>query len=243
MSSKLYKKRVVVTRPESQACELVAMLHQRGALPLLFPVISIEPVSLTKEIDLQQYDIVAFTSQNAVQMFAKVWQGSLSHLKLAAVGPKTAKAAEDLLQITPSYLPDSFEALALAKVIPAQSRVLLPHGSLSRPDLKEALEKRSCHVTCLEVYRTVKSGALDELQSALQSHAVDAIVFTSPSQAEAFAENLSPDIFSLATRIRIACIGRVTHKKAEDLGFLTVRSPQSHTLDAMLDALEELFYD
>ena len=93
---------VVVTRPAAQASTLSAALRREGALVLLLPAIAIAgPVDGGKALEdavdrVGEYDLIAFTSANAVAGFIAVVKDvrALAGVKLAAVGRATAAALE-----------------------------------------------------------------------------------------------------------------------------------------------------
>ena len=67
----LFGKRVLVTRPRHQAGAFAEALRERGAEPVILPLIEIrkpsDPSALVAAIQrLHTYDVVAFTSANAV---------------------------------------------------------------------------------------------------------------------------------------------------------------------------------
>src|SRR5690349_24958028 len=100
LTNPLAGKRVVVTRAEGQSVQLVAMLREAGAVPIVFPTISIVPLDDTSELDaalqrLATYDWVIFTSVNGVKnVLARLEALGIPPTvfdvcKVAAVGPAT----------------------------------------------------------------------------------------------------------------------------------------------------------
>src|SRR5689334_10255463 len=101
-------KRVVVTRAEGQRVQLVALLRDVGAVPIVFPTISIVPLDDISELDaalrqLATYDWVIFASVNGV---------------------KNVLARLEALGIPPT----AFEACKVAAVGPATEALLLQRG-------------------------------------------------------------------------------------------------------------------
>ncbi len=100
-NSDLTARRIVVTRPENQSASLIEALRQRGAVPIRFPVIRIEPLPDVPGLEealckLRSYNWAIFTSVNGVKIFWE-WLGRLnmSHhtlleLDVAAIGPAMA---------------------------------------------------------------------------------------------------------------------------------------------------------
>ncbi|MBM3273765.1 MAG: uroporphyrinogen-III synthase, partial [Candidatus Sericytochromatia bacterium] len=92
---------VLVTRAPEQSGELLALLAEAGAETIALPTIAffppVDPRPLERAIvDLQTYSWIAFTSSNAVHAFFERLgddlPGKMGHVRLAAVGPKTAEA-------------------------------------------------------------------------------------------------------------------------------------------------------
>ena len=121
-------KRVLVTRPRTQAAELCDKLIALGAAPIVFPTIEIAPLEDPVELDrairsLAQYHWVIFTSVNGVNAFWDRWNLSgLAPLrsasgvprkdltgfpvKFSAIGPATARALEKH-GVTATLIPDA----------------------------------------------------------------------------------------------------------------------------------------
>jgi len=95
-------KRILVTRAPHQASELAERLSALGATPVLIPTIEIGPPESFAALDgalgaLPGFDLVAFTSANAVQAFkerADLLGMMPAPKRVAVVGPATARAVE-----------------------------------------------------------------------------------------------------------------------------------------------------
>ena len=101
-SRSLAGKRIVITRPEAQAQQFVAMLRDAGAVPIIFPTIQIEPIpnnqQLTAALDhLSAYDWIVFTSVNGVNIILHQLGDvdELNRSKIAVIGPATANALRE----------------------------------------------------------------------------------------------------------------------------------------------------
>jgi uroporphyrinogen-III synthase len=91
--SALLGKRIVITRAAHQAGDFAALLECRGAIPLLYPCLSIAPVEDTALLDqalnrwaIGGYDWVVFTSVNAVEIAA---QHVGAHLRVRPLSGQT----------------------------------------------------------------------------------------------------------------------------------------------------------
>lgn len=109
-------------------------------------------------------------------------------------------------------------------------KILLPQGNLAGNLLKESLERQGHEVTKLIVYETrpVTHSTYLNLDS------IDAVTFTSPSTAKNFPQRPH-------SKTVIACIGTTTYLATQDLGFKNIIHAKEHSVDSLLQALEEYF--
>lgn len=251
----LLGKRIVVTRTIEQAGSLIDLLISRGAEPLLYPCIAIEPPEDVSRLDhallrLQrgEFDWLVLTSSNAVQTIAQRAAAlalDLSRVRVAAVGAATAEVAREKLGCEISFLPDITQASALGAAIPfePEMKVLLPQSDIALTDLKDALNLRGVHVTTVIAYRTVMGSGGADVPALLKRHQVDAIIFTSPSTVRNFLWRLVEEDGCTADlkQTAIACIGATTAKIARRCGLLVVALPAITTLEYLVHTLEDYF--
>lgn len=240
-------KRVVVTRAPHQAQKLADMLTARGAVPVIFPCIDIEPPADPAPMDdalrgLASYDWVLLTSANTVIALEKrmmalgVPVSALNTLKIGTVGPKTAKVARQRLGVTVETVPDDYVAEGLAAALGDVRglRVLLPQSAISRDVLGEMLADQGAEVVRIDAYRTVTGSGGGDLGTVGDA---DALTFTSSSTVSGFVER-----FGGVPDIPAACIGPIAAQTARDCGFAPVMSPAGeYSLSAMLDGLADYF--
>lgn len=144
-------KRVLVTRAQHQADEMLQALQEVGAIPVHTPLI--ETVSLLTEQALKKvmqevasYQWLVFTSANGVHTFFEAvrhWspnmQESLAQKCFAVVGEKTAHTLHAhgyTAQVMPPMNQAHQEGLleSILKVVPQQENILLCQGNLARSD-------------------------------------------------------------------------------------------------------------
>ncbi|MEW5872182.1 MAG: uroporphyrinogen-III synthase [Chloroflexota bacterium] len=246
-------KRIVITRPRSQADELAASLRALGAEPVLFPVITIGALEDTTALDgalrrLADYDWVIFTSVNGVQA---VWErlealdlpGIPAGVRLAAIGPQTA-AALQARQAAPDYVPEAFVAEAISPGLGDLSgrRVLLPRADIARPALALAIRQAGGIADEVAAYRTLPVSPGEAALQALRA-GVDVVTFTSSSTvlnflgtAALLAEH-GLDVRRLPGNPIYACIGPVTAATAEQQGLSVAVVAETYTTAGLLEAL------
>jgi uroporphyrinogen-III synthase len=248
-------KQVLNTRAVHQAAELDALLSARGALPLAYPCIRIEPPLDCSALDevlgeaaAGGFDWLVLTSANAVHVIAgrlaSLEVGPLpARLHMAAIGAGTAQAAKRELGRLPELVPDDARAEALLAAFPSQAalRVLVPQGELARPLLARELAERAC-VVALVAYRTLAGSGGVDLPALLATGQVDAVALTSPSTVRNLATRLGRGEESLRALAAVpaVCIGPLTADAAAQLG-LPIIEARRQSLTGLVDALETFF--
>jgi uroporphyrinogen-III synthase len=147
---------VLVTRPRTQAVELVDAIESRGGRAYCFPVLDILPfdeLNIRNSVaHLGHPDIAVFVSRNAVEFGIGFTDGA----EIAVVGPATARAVVDagrVVDIQPAAGFDSEHLLAEARLQNvAGKRVRIIRGSNGRELLAEELKRRGAMVEYLSVY-------------------------------------------------------------------------------------------
>jgi uroporphyrinogen III methyltransferase/synthase len=226
-------RRVLVTRSEAQAGELMAALRRAGAEPLAAPMIRVVPLRGTPELNaalaqLGDYDLLLFTSANAVRCFADAAAGgkALSALRarVVCVGPGTARTVRGIglpVHLVPAQRFDAeglLEALRDASPL-AGRRVLLPRAAAARDVLPEGLRRAGAVVDIVAVYRTEPAQAdTGALCARLVRGEIDALTFTSPSTVRHFLACLDEAARTAAHRCVVAALGPVTAAALREAG-------------------------
>jgi len=249
--------RVLVTRSREQAEPLCSLLSARGALPIVLPMIQVEPLPISEETaeaarSLTSFDWVVFTSAHGVDSFMRALHETAgaaafgtARPAVAAVGPATA-AALARWGVTATFIPVSHDAAALAAGIGAEApramagaRVLFPRAERAREEVIEILRERGALVSDIPVYRTAPV-KLDELELAEALHdRIDAVLFMSGSAVHAFCDLArgSGTLAALEHDALIAAMGRTTADAARSRGLLVHCESQEQTVEALLDTL------
>ena len=252
MTDPLMGKRVVVTRAEGQSVQLVAMLREAGAVPIVFPTISIAPLEDTSKLDaalqnLNLYDWIIFTSINGVKNVLARMQAlgipptAFETCKVAAVGPAT----EALLRqqgIEVALRPDEYVAEdILAGLLKhgsiAGKRFLLLRVDVARAVLRDQLVAAGATVDEVHVYRTTL-GEPDETAYAELRIGVDIITFTSSSTVHNFFTLLGDEAASIISKAVIACIGPITAETAREMGLHVHVVATEYTVRGLMSSLE-----
>lgn len=256
-TSSLRGKRVVITRSALQSRELIEKLAERGAIATGFPLVSFAPPDDFAPVDaalsrLDLFDWLLLTSANAVHVLesriAALRQrggqiGKPAHV--AAVGPTTAKAAEEAGFVV-DYVARTHLGVALAEELAVELRslaVFLPRSDRANPDLPAALRRLGADVTEVVAYRTLPPTDIDQQHLALILRGeANAILFFSPSAVQNFSELVGRDaLLALHPRTAVAAVGPVTATSLRELGIHQLVLASDTTSSAVILALESHF--
>lgn len=216
---------VLVTRPLEQAKKTIQLFEKRGARVVHLPLIEIvDPSDSFKALDraiaqLEDYDWLIFTSQNAVLRFFSRMSASAAHeltVRIAAVGPSTAGLLRrlDVLDLIESDEPSAEGLLkTLEQYEMSGKRVLFPRAKEGRELIVDELQERGAEIEVVEVYQTMPPVDLDrhKLISLLQEGSLDAVHFASPSAVNHFFQIVEEeDIRSQLDGIQFLVVGSTT---------------------------------
>ena len=251
----LQGRRIVVTRAQAQAGELVTQLRALGAEPLECPAIRIVPPASYAPLDaaiadLAAYDWIVFTSVNGVTAFverlaqAGLPPTALAALRLAAIGPATAEALR-AQGLQPAFVPSAYVAEAIIAEIGdvAGQRMLLPRADIARAALGVGLRAKGAQVDEITAYRTVAGAGGDRVAAQLRAGTVDALTFTSSSTVRYFGQSLAALGLRAADwqqgphRPAVVCIGPITAQTARDLGWPVDAVAADYTTAGLIAAL------
>lgn len=241
-------RRVAVTRPVEGAAELADLLRDRGAEPVVLPLLTVQPPEDPTPLRsaagaVQDFDWIVFTSPNAVRALREAVRAAGSAaarpVRVAVVGPGTARAVSELLQWPVDAFPDVFTgdavAAAMAAVAPLRgARVLWPRAFAARDTLPHDLLLAGAVLEAPEAYRTERvRPAARALFGLLERRAVEVVTFTSPSAVHCLAAE-RPRLNDTL----VAVIGPVTARAVRSYGYPVHVEPDQHTITALVAALE-----
>lgn len=251
--------RVLVTRARAQATELAALLAERGATPVLLPLIAQVPLTDTREADAcierlagGAYRWLIFSGANGVRFFlqrlhALGYPASICRQARIVAGPATVRLLGEQ-SIEADVVPDRFRAETVLAALAAEplsgTGVMLVKAAAGREVLAAGLRQRGARVDEVALYRTVSvPESAAELAGKLGRRELDALTFTSGSTVRHFVAAL-PDanLLELAqTDTPVACLGPVTARTARDLGLRVAAVAAKTTMVALVDALEAVY--
>ena len=248
----LFGRTVVVTRAREQASESADLFARKGAHVIQFPTITISPLRDYGELDeavanLSRYGWLVFTSVNGVRFFRerlhalKLDARALHGVKVAAIGPATAKAVEAMgvyADLVPSSYVAEGVAEAMLKLGMKGQRVLLPRAREAREVLPEALRAAGAEVDVITAYENVPSEEnREEVMKALEEGRLDCVTFGSSSTVRNFLASIPMETLQKHPEVRFAAIGPVTAKTMHEMGMNVDIQPEQFTIPALVDAV------
>jgi uroporphyrinogen-III synthase len=245
-------RRILITRAPHQASELAERLSELGADPVLIPTIEIGPPTSFAALDaalgsLASFDLIAFTSANAVGAFARRAEligVAPAAKRVAAVGPATARALE-AIGLRCDVLPPVFTAESLAQtLLPEASgrRILLVLVEDAPKILEQGLVGGGAEVTVAAAYANrIPETSLTAIKALFAEEPVypDAVTFTSASTAANLVALLDAAGLRLPAAVVRASIGPITSRALRELGLPPHLEAAEPTIGALADALAE----
>jgi uroporphyrinogen-III synthase len=209
---------VLVTRPRTQATELVNAIEKQGGIAYCFPVMEISPfddnVVHKQAAEMCKPDVVIFVSRNAVEYGIEYTDGG----KIAVIGPATAKAvkaAGRVVDIQPASGYDSEHLLAETALQDVAGKcVRIIRGTSGRELLAEELTRRGAIIEYLSVYERrlpdVGPETLADLESRWRQGEINAVTVMSVQSLINLAKILPAWCAAqLATTLLVTPAGRV----------------------------------
>jgi uroporphyrinogen III methyltransferase/synthase len=244
----LMGKKIIVTRPADRIGTVSARLRKLGADVIEYPCIRTVPRDPNPELDqaicaLTQYRWLVFTSPAGPDAFFQRLFAlgkdlrALGHLKLAAVGPKTAEMLKKYhlsADLIPSVYDTEHLAQALAEI--GEGPILLCRSSIGNEILPAILAEKKIPFRDIPCYDTVYQGS-DQVDTVLAQlgHPIP-VTFTSASTVTGFVQSL-PEGTDLSQVVGF-CIGEQTAQRAKSYG-IQVKIAAEATMDALIDLILE----
>jgi len=238
--------RILVTRPASQAAELLERLAEFGIEGVSVPTVAILPAAEDRlrgslaSLDSAAWLVVTSANGAAAVGAALGTAASLpAGLRVAAIGSPTAEVLRNR-GVRVDYTPGEYLTVAIADGLGdvRGRRVLLARSDAATPQLRDALLRRGAQVEEVVAYRTVEGPveSRDPLRRVLEGH-LDGIGFTSGSTVRGLLALLPRMLQRRATSISAYCIGPVTAEVAGQAGFRVAAVAAEHTARGLAAAI------
>ncbi len=244
----LFGKKIVVTRTRNQASKLSGALTSLGARVIEFPTIEIKKsgdltVFRRSLSEIENYNWVVFTSQNAINIFFDELYASgkdaraLGSVKIAVIGKATGDELKNY-GLVPDMIPEKFVAESLLdefnKIDLSSLRILIPCSADARMTLTEGLQSSGAVVDRFHIYSAENpqhsdSDLIERVKNA------DIVTFTSSSTVTNFFA-MVPE-----TNAVLASIGPVTTETIIQHGFKPAVTAEKYTIDGLVDALMKFY--
>ena len=243
---------VLLTRPRRQAEETRPLLEALGATVLMQPVQEIlpavnVPAGLFTPDSLISLDWIIFSSSNGADHLVRLLEELdrdgkkrrplLSRIRLAAVGPGTARRLE-AAGLHPDLVPGLHSAEGLLRELSDEARrgarFLSIRGDGGRKILREGLTALGGTVQEVSLYRTREIKTPDEdIVRLMKEGAVDYTFVTSPATAmgavRLFGENLR--------NTKLVSISPLTSAALAGAGYTAARQAAAASIDGMIGCL------
>ena len=246
-ASPLAGRSVLVLRPAAQQADLVGALERHGATAVVAPAVEILPLEDWGAVDdalarLGSFGWVVFTSVNGARLAggrlgARTPPQVPEGCRVAAIGPATAEALEDL-GIHVDWMPSRYTTDALAGEFPdPPARLLLLRADIAGPELDDGLRSRGFALERVDAYRTVPADP-SAIRAALRK-GVDAVALTSASIARSLVASAGGA--PLPGAPLVCCIGPATVAQCHRLGLPVDCVAREYTVAGLVEAMAARF--
>jgi len=250
----LFGRSIVVTRDITGNADFAAKIVRRGGNPLEFETIRIKPLTDSNDFlrtltKIGQYDWVIFTSGNGVTAFFDALEklGKDARIfgsaKIAAIGGSTANRLSEF-GIKADFVPGIFTSRELGKQLIGftnlrNKKILLLRSQLASNELLEILAGAGAQVDNISVYTAITAKSESAwLAEGLGGGTINWLTFASPSSVDGFFEQIGCEAVN-SGKVKVASIGPVTSQRLKELGVKVDVTAKEHTLEGLLDAVEE----
>lgn len=247
----LFSKRIMVTRSQKQQGTLATLLRDAGATVIHNPSMRVEATPNRAHLDAAidacaTLQWIAFTSQNAVAYFMqRIFERALdvrifATLKIAAVGPATARALEDY-GLRADCVPTRYDAEHLAAAMNMNGKnaeqrgsVLLPQANNARPVLADGLRDLGFTVQQVECYCSIT----EENSYDVTDKNIDAVTFASSVTVQRFVAQVGSSgvAYLIKNNCQFIAIGKQTAASMRDMSLPVSAIADESTLSSLVDA-------
>jgi uroporphyrinogen-III synthase len=236
--------RIAVTRPPARSESLVELLRELGSEVQIIPLIETKPPdddgrAFTEAWETRdRYDWIAFTSASSVPIVAAALVDARlpDMVKIAAVGPATASALEEI-SVEVTLTGGGPGGRGLGEQIAKSARpgaLLVINAQEGRNDLAEVLTRRGWRVHVVPGYATHAIEPSEQQRSELMGSQV--VIVASPSTVRSYVSSVGSD-FVAQTEQTIVAIGETTGDEASNQGFAHVVVASTPDDDGLLEAV------
>lgn len=240
--TKLFGKKVLVTRDRRQAGEFSDKIEKMGGVAVELPFIEIE--STLDKVDremLKKYSTILFNSPNGVREFmSKIGDiRDIAHLKIGAVGSKTKELLEGY-KIKADFMPKEYLVEKLAEeainYTKPGEKILIITSDISPCDTEKFNSIYDRHFDKIVAYKTKKiKRDKEEVLKTLKK--IEIVTFLSSSTVDAFMESIENDIEAVQN-IKFASIGPVTSETMKNYGLSVDFEAKVYDVNGIIEAIK-----
>ncbi len=246
--------RVLVTRPVHQIQALCDMLEETGARAVCLPLIAIEPIPVSQQVETQlrqlsQISFAIFISPNAVEYGLEKLRslGAIPKtLKLVAIGQASALKIQQILGRTADIYPrDQYNTEALLALDDLQANyvnhkhIIIFRGCGGRELLSDSLKQRGAIVSYAEVYQRIKPQyEAQQLANIWTKQPPDVITLTSNEGLMNLVSLLDGQYWQQVRQTPLVVVTEKMARNAKKIGFKnTILIANKASNQALLDSV------
>lgn len=232
---------ILNTRPTHQSHHLARLIHEAGGAVFQLPLFDIEPIPFTP-IKIDDFNIVIFSSANAVNYFFANNDRATSHTKIIAIGSATQRALEkfgfDHVNSPDIFSSEGILAMPILQEIKCLSIAIIC-GSNPKPLLQQVLFERGAQIKTIFCYaRRPIIHPMETAFPALKKNKISTVICTS---SESFSHLMQlfehPKHREWLLKRTLCVINNEMKENAIAIGFHAVIQAENATDEAIIRAI------
>lgn len=251
-------KKIVITKADAQCSELKRQLECRGAEVLKFPLIEIKLADDCEYIDsvfseITTYQWLILTSGVDADYFIARLFGLqydlsiLQNIRICVLGLETAKRVLDI-GLNIDFMPAKYQldnlVLGLEKRVTSNDKVLLVRAKEDNDLIFTKLSEKGAMITELFVIKQETPKISKEKIACLCDFMpIDVIIFTGSFCVQTMQKlkQFNHDFSQVIETSKLAVIGPVTKKAAEEAGLHVDIMPRETSIEGLVDSIVEYY--
>lgn len=232
--------RILITRPSENVSPITYKLLNQGHEVMIDSLIKIIPEN-PQLPELSSFDAIITTSQQAIRCLSTLTPQR--DFPLWCVGTESAQIAGDLgfkkICTAEGSAKTLIQKLTDSASFPALQKVLYASGDVTRVHLPHILKKKGIKTHHAILYKTqAKTSFSEESYHALQSRALDAVLFYSPRTAHIFQTLCKESQLEFCYPfLKAFCLSNTIQKTIQDLPWKKIYVAKKNTTDDLLMCL------
>lgn len=227
--------RVLFFRPEEMTQsfkDYLGLLSNQKLEIINIPLFKIKCIKYTLPNNIDEYEAIAFTSQNSVLCFTHI--NEIKNHKIYAIGDETSELLRNVFNINP-IIPKQFTSIELAKKLLEDrvTSVIAIRSKRASDDMKKLLENRIRYIEIYDYDIEIIEENIEKARNLIENCKIDGIAITSSLIAKIVGKYINN-----SCNIKIFSIGPLTTRALmETVNGVKIIESKTHSIKGILETI------